>query len=302
MHKEVRTSVVAPVVSTAGLALCALVVAAFVGAFWHSFRHLWNVWQTNEDYSAGQLVPLAAAYMIWIKRDALRNCSLRADVSGVMVSIVGIALNAAGLYYLFASLANIGLVITALGIAITLLGRDGFRKIWFPLLFLFLMIPLPNRIHHAVLLPLQSVGAKVSVAVLEVTGVPTERFGHVLEVGGFRVAVAEACSGLRMAVAFLVVACVTAHIVNRPPWQKIAVVASAVPIALICNVVRIVFTACLYNAGKPELAQGLFHDAAGLLMMPIAVALIIFELWVFKRLTAPSAPDGMSKMAPGTGA
>lgn len=285
-----------------GLTVTALLLAALVAAFWHTFRALWSVWQTNEDYSAGQLVPLAVGYMLWTRRDIFYSRSPGVHSLGIPIVLAGTALNLLGLYYLFGSMASLGVILCINGLALTILGWRGYRQVWFPFAFLILMAPLPNRLHDKIMLPLQAMGAKVSVVVLEVTGVPTERFGHVLEVAGYRVAVAEACSGLRMAVAFLIVAGVMAYLVNRPSWQKAIIIASSVPIALICNVFRIVFTACLYNAGYVALAQGLFHDAAGLLMMPIAVALILGELWFMKGVSSgPADPEVFHSIAPDTG-
>lgn len=272
-------------------AVYAALVAVFVVAFWHTFAGLWRVWQTDLDYGAGQLVPIAAAYMLWTGRQALPHQGVTFNFGGMAVFFLGLALNIFGVYYLYSSLQNIGLVVAANGLAVTLLGWEGYKRVWHPFVFLILMAPLPKRAHDMVMLPLQTAGAWVSAGVLEILGVPTERRGNVLEVGSYQVAVAEACNGLRMAVAFLIVACVVAFIVNRPRWQKVTIVLSSVPIALVCNVVRIVFTACLYSAGYERLAQGVLHDAAGLLMMPLALILIFVELGILSKLVRP-AGDG----------
>jgi exosortase len=264
----------------AGLAI----VGLFVWAFDATLANLWHVWQRNPDYSSGQLVPLCVLYMVMTRRESLRGLRIGMWPVGLLVFLAGITMHALGGAYAYSSMEYLGMVVCANGVAMSLIGRAGTRKLWYPLVFLFLMLPLPHRVHTTVMLPLQTVCAQLSETILETVGIPVARFGHVLEVEGYRVAVAEACSGLRMALAFLIVTGVVAFVVERPMWQKMIVVSSSIPIALACNVLRIVSAAYLYSVGYPWLAQGAFHDGAGLLMMPVALLLIFLEFRLLSNL------------------
>lgn len=265
-------------------ALCAV----FVWAFWSTAGDLWRVWQGNPDYSAGQLVPLAALYMMSTRRGAIRKLQFRFWSGGLLAFGLGVGVHLFGRFYLYGSLENAGMVLCAAGIIMSILGREASAKLWYPLLFLFFMLPLPHRVHLSVLLPLQDISTRVSGTVLEMLAIPVVQQGHVLEVAGHRLAVAEACSGLRMAVAFMIVTAVVVYLVRRPRWQKAIVLLTAVPIAVVCNVVRIVGSACLYNAGLDFLAQGAFHDGAGILMMPVALLLIWVEFRALSNLAVPA--------------
>lgn len=261
--------------------------AMFLWAFESTLGSLWQIWQRNPDYSSGQLVPLCVLYMAMTRRESLRSVRIGFWPAGLLVFVTGLALHAFGGFYAFSSMQYFGMVVCINGLLMSLIGPEGVRRLWFPMLFLFLMLPLPHRVHTAVMLPLQTVCARISETILETIAVPVARFGHVLEVEGYRVAVAEACSGLRMALAFLIVTGVVAYVVNRPSWQKTIVLLSSIPIALACNVMRIVGAAYLYSVGYPELAQGAFHDGVGLLMMPIALGLIYLEFKLFSNLSIP---------------
>jgi len=260
----------------------------FVWAFWSTAGDLWRVWQGNPDYSAGQLVPLAALYMMSTRRGAIRKLQFRFWSGGLLAFGLGVGVHLFGRFYLYGSLENAGMVLCAAGIIMSILGREASAKLWYPLLFLFFMLPLPHRVHLSVLLPLQDISTRVSGTVLEMLAIPVVQQGHVLEVAGHRLAVAEACSGLRMAVAFMIVTAVVVYLVRRPRWQKAIVLLTAVPIAVVCNVVRIVGSACLYNAGLDFLAQGAFHDGAGILMMPVALLLIWVEFRALSNLAVPA--------------
>ncbi len=282
---------------------CVGLLAAFAWAFWPTVVQLWDVWQRDPDYSAGQLVPFAALYMVGTKLRDLQGIRVGLAPLGLVLFGVGFLMDVGGAYYLFASASNYGMVVAFIGLITAMVGTEGLKKLWFPLLFLFLMLPLPGRIHDAVMLPLQEASAAFSGSILEVFGIPVERFGNVLEISGQRIAVAEACNGLRMAMAFLIVTGLVAYVIRRPLWQRIVVLSSSVPIALACNIIRIVVTAALYHAGHAWLAQGIFHDGAGLLMMPLALSMILLELWFLSTLYAPTMPRaayarGMDRTTP----
>ena len=269
---------------------CVSLLVMFAWSFWPNVVQLWDVWQQNPDYSAGQLVPLAALYMVGIKLRDLQGLRIGIAPVGLGLFGLGFLLNLAGVYFLYGSASNYGMVLAFIGLVTAMIGTAGLKKLWYPLAFLFLMLPLPGRLHDAVMLPLQEASAALSGSILEVFGVPVERFGNVLEIAGQRIAVAEACNGLRMAMAFLIVTGLVAYVIRRPRWQRVVVFLSSVPIALACNIFRIVVTASLYHAGHAWLAQGIFHDGAGLLMMPLALSMIILELWFLSTLYAPSLP------------
>jgi exosortase len=275
--------------ATPGVATGALLLGTFIWAFWSTIGDLWTFFARNTDYSAGQLVPAAALYMVVTRRSRLSSVSARFWWPGAALFALGLAANCFGRYYRYSSAENLGVVTCAVGIISSIAGYQICRRLWYPLLFLFLMVPLPHTIHGAVMLPLQGMSAQVATTVLETIGIPAVRSGHVLEVAGHQIAVAEACSGLRMALAFLIVTGVIAFVVDRPRWQRIAVLLSSVPIALACNVVRVVFSAYLFSIGQEWLAQGAFHDGAGLIMMPAAVGFVFFEFWLLSNLVVPSS-------------
>lgn len=258
-----------------------MLAGVFIWTFWDAVERLWGVWQRHPDYGVGQLVPLAAAYLIYTRRAELSEWTPQRWWPGVAVFFAGVGSTWAGEWYAFPFLAYAGVVLSANGILMSLLGRGHWKAFLYPMLFLFLACPLPQRLHETIMLPLQTLGASLSSGFLELVGVPALRSGHVLEIGGRQVAVAEACSGLRMVMALVVVVAFVADLVRRPFWQRAILLLSAIPVALTCNVARIVFASLLYYADLPWLAEGAFHDAAGLAMVPIALMLIVLELrWI----------------------
>lgn len=254
-------------------------------AFWPVAYRLFRDWQGDPNYSVGQLVPLAALYVLWDRRNSWRNCTLRPCWWGLALCLAAVAVWYAGLLFLYESAERFALVLMILGLVMWVGGWHLFFKIRWILLMLFLMIPMPGRLHNAVAGPLQQFATAGTVFLLEAGGIEVAREGNTLLLGqDTRVGIAEACSGLRMLTAFVIVAATFALLVDRPRWQKIVLLISSIPIAILCNMLRLIVTVIIYKLANSSLAEKFFHDFAGLTMMPLAVALVFAELWLLRKL------------------
>ena len=272
-----------------GLAL----LGCFVWSYWPTIRDLFAFWQANEDYSSGQFVPLIALYLLWGKRTQLAELPVRTSGWGLGLLLVAQLIRFYGIYDLYGSLERYSLILTIIGTTWFILGTRCVLRLKWILLFLFLAIPLPNRVHSAVSLPLQDFATRSAVFGLELIGHLVVREGNVLRMSDQNtVAVAEACSGLRMLNAFAVVCVAMAFIVRRPLGQKALLVFSAVPIAVFSNTVRLVATVLLFEYAGSQTAERFFHDFAGITMMPFAIAALVLELKLLSWLRGNSSPSG----------
>ena len=87
---------------------------------------------------------------------------------------------------------------------------------------------------------------------------------------------------------------------RREPFIRVLIAISAPPIAIIANVTRITVTAILYEKVSQQLGDKIFHELAGWLMMPMAIALLWAETALFDRLFV--APEREAPIALGTAA
>jgi exosortase len=274
-----------------GIAGAVAALGALIWTYWATLVVLVEDWRGDDDYSVGQLVPLVALWLLWRRRAAIRKCSLAPCWWGIGLILLAQAARAFGLLFLYESAERYSIVLTLAGVALLVAGRQVFRQVFWIWLFLFLMIPFPGRIHNMISGPLQTLATVGAVFLLEVFGVTVAREGNVILLNdGMPLAVAEACSGLRMLTAFIVVAATLAFLIRRPRWQKLALLVSSVPIAIFCNLVRLVVTAILYLTAGSETAERFFHDFAGLAMMPLAVLILAGELWLMKKLVVVEEP------------
>ena len=271
-----------------GIAVVVSLLAALFWAYWPVLVSLFKEWQSDDNYSVGQLVPLVAIYLIWRDRAVLRELGASPCWWGLGLIFLAMMAHAYGLLFLYESAERYSFVLAVSGVVLLVAGWRTFRSVFWILLFLFLMVPFPGRIHNMISGPMQNMATVGSVFLLEVFGVTVSQEGNVILLNGsIPLAVAEACSGLRMLTAFIVVASAMAFMVNRPRWQKITLVLTSIPIAIACNLARLCVTAMLYLVADSETAERFFHDFAGLTMMPIAVFILFGELWLMNKLVVP---------------
>lgn len=262
-----------------------LVLMAFVWCYWSILKDLWNVWRRSDEYSSGLLVPFLAIYILWSKRDIIAKCPLRPCAWGVLAFVAAQAIRLFGLFFMYRSAERLSVVLSIAALVLLLFGSQLFRKVSTVLLFMFLMLPWPNRIQTAVTGPLQSWATSSAVFCLEVLGYEVVQEGNIIHIGKASVAVAEACNGLRMITAFFVISGLVVLLVRRAWWEKLIVLISSLPIALLCNTIRLALTALAFTVVSGEYWEKLFHDFGGYAMMPLALATIVVELWLLTRLT-----------------
>jgi exosortase len=267
-------------------------LAMTIWAYWPTITGLIREWHRNKDYSAGQLVPLTALFLVWHDRKKLYDCSLSPSwLLGIVLLFLAQIIRTFGLLFMYESAECYSLVLTIWALVLMVIGWQAFRKVFWILIFLFLMVPLPGRIHNMISGPLQNIATAGSVFLLETFGANVNQNGNIVTLNGHTtMAVEEACNGLRMLTAFIIVAAFVSYMIKRSRFQKVFLLLSSIPVAVMCNIVRLCITAVLFMLVSTEVAEKFFHDFAGFAMMPVAVVLIFGELWLMNILTVKETP------------
>ncbi len=206
---------------------------------------------------------------------------------------LGIAVRLGGTFYHFLWFDAVSLLLCLAGLALAVGGRAVWRWAWPSIAFLMFMIPLPHTLAVAMTNPLQRVATVASTFMLQTFGLPAVADGNVIHLNDVELGIVEACSGLRMLVVFFALSTAVALVVQRPLWERLVLVLSAVPIALLANTVRITATGILHETAGRAVADVVFHDLAGWLMMPLALAFMWGELKIMQKLFLDPTPAGM---------
>jgi exosortase len=265
-------------------AAAGFLLMVFIWSYWFNIKDLWNIWQRSDEYSSGLLVPFLAVYVLWSQRGQIASCNIRPSLWGLPIFLAAQAINLFGLFFMYSSMERFSIVVCIAGLTLLLFGWELFRKVFTTLIFLFLMLPLPHSIHSSLILPLQSWSTSSAVFCLEMMGYDVAREGNIIDINGTMVAVAEACNGLRMVMAFFVVGGFIILLSKRVWWEKVVILVSSLPIALLCNTIRLAITAVAFTVLKGERWEKIFHDFGGYAMMPLAIGIIVFEFWLLARI------------------
>jgi exosortase len=272
-----------------------VVVAALAFAFSGALRELIVLWTTKADYSHGLLIVPFCAYLLATRREFFPVTIAWPDWRGLpflaLAAVVYVAADKVNLAreWLQASAVMLAFV----GVVVMFCGRwQGLLWAWPVLVFLPLAFPLPFRVENAVSLKLRSFATRWGNYGFQTIGLPSYQEGNVIVLphaeGETRLGVEQACSGLSMLLAFVALSAAIAFLYKSRPWVDRAIIFfSAFPIALICNMLRIVVTGLVYYAGWTQLGDLIVHDLAGWLMMPLALGILWLELRLMDWVTEP---------------
>jgi exosortase len=272
----------------AGFGGMALLLLALLWAYWPTLGALANVWSRSEEYSHGWLVPVFAAVLLWHRRQLLDLAVLKLNPWGLVILLVSAALRVAGAYYYYQWFDMVSLVPCLAGLVVLLGGWPALRWAWPGVAFLLFMMPLPFSLGAFMAPTLQSLATLTSTYTLQTLGFPAISEGNIILLRDARIGVVEACGGLSMLLVFFALSTAVALVVDRTLLDRLLIVASALPIAVIANVVRITVTTIVHDQISATAGDAL-HDVAGWFMMPLALGMLWIELQLLNRLLVP--PD-----------
>lgn len=273
---------------SSGMVAATVVVVALIASYLPSIRSLVRTWTDEPNYSHGFLVAPIAGLILWMRRRELARVRIEPSAIGWLglLAILGVRAYLYQRNEMWMEGATIPLAAACLVLAF-----GGWRLLWWAapgLAFLLFMLPLPPSMNIVAAGPLQTMATIASSTILGLTGLPVLYEGHVIYVGQQPLEVARACSGLSMLMSF--VALVTAMTIiqrERPIWERVVLLLSTIPIALLVNILRIVATGWAYHALGHEFGEKVAHDTAGWLMMPTALVLVFLELKLLSWLIVP---------------
>ncbi len=268
--RERRTSIL-----YAGAA-SALAFGIFGPILYYMFRH----WGAVDDYSHGFFVGPLAIYFAWGRRHQLRRAIIRPSWWGVVPLALGSLALVIGRLGVELTAMRVSFVLTLIGLQILLLGREVFRILAFPMLFLFFMVPLPQSLVNVIAFPLQLIAADFAVQTLHLLHIPALREGNIIHLADTQLFVAEACAGLHSLMALGMLAVLFAYYFRKNRMEQIIIVLSAIPIAIFVNAFRVALTGFLADRMGSDAAHGLIHMTEGVFTFGLAFGLLLIEAWL----------------------
>jgi|SRR5579883_85141 len=275
--------------------LISLLVATAV--LYHSVLfHLAVQWWSDPNFSHGAFVPFFSAFLVWRKREQLRDIPQNPSWSGLIFLIAGLAMLTLGTFGAELFLSRFSILLVIAGICIYCAGWKLFRAVLFPWALLVLMIPIPAIIFNQITFPLQILSSKLASALLPLCNVPVLREGNVINLPSIPLEVAEACSGIRSLMSLTTMAIIYGTLADNNVVRKILLALAAIPIAVAANAFRIFGTGLLVQYWDPDKALGFFHEFSGWVIFIFSLMLLLSAhklLIAFSRKSPQAVATGV---------
>ncbi len=230
-------------------------------------------WYTNENYSQGFLIPFISGYLVWQQRQRISELPIRPHNSGFLMLIF------CCLFFMAASIGaelfsmRLSMLMILFSSVVFLAGWPIAKTLSAPIGYLIFMIPLPAIIWNKIAFPLKLFATHMAVSAIRAANIPVYGEGNIIYLANTTLQVVDACSGLRSLTSLLAISAAFALITDHSKVKKIILFLSAVPIAILLNIVRLFMTAVLASRFGPQVAQGFLHEISGLIVFALALVL-----------------------------
>jgi EpsI family protein len=256
-----------------------LLIGAFVFAYVSVFPYLIKTWN-RADYSHGFLIPLISGYLIWVKRESLRELPIQPNLMGIFVMAIAGFILIMGKVGSVKVVQELTLILMIIGLSLTFLGTKYLKSLFLPIAYLLLMVPIFDQFIDHISWPLQLFSARFATEILSYLGIPVFNKMQYIETPYIKFEIIEACSGFRYLISIFAIAIPLAYYTQKKRWRRGAVLVSAVIIGIIANSVRVAFVVTwsyfsrgYYDTHGPlHIFQGLFVSIIGLFFLFIGTS------------------------------
>lgn len=274
-----------------GLFWFALLVLGSIPIFWIGIVSLGQAWATAE-YSHGPLIPVISLYLFLRE---MRNYppppgEVRDRWPGILVIAFGLVVAILGNLASVPDIVTYAMIIWTGGVVLTVFGWNIGRRHQLPVLHLVFMLPLPNFIYWKLTILLQGISSAIGVWFVQQAGVSVYLDGNIIDLGVYKLQVAEACSGLRYLFPILSFSYLFALLYRGPIWHKVVLLISAAPLTVLMNSIRIGVIGILVNHHGIEMAEGFLHFFEGWVIFLTCIAILFAMAVALQRLTPNPKP------------
>ncbi|MEY8829326.1 VPLPA-CTERM-specific exosortase XrtD [Sedimentitalea sp. XS_ASV28] len=246
--------------------------------FFDGMDALATAWQLPE-YSHGPLIPILSAllFLRQLKEYPVEPGPKNDRWAGVLVVFVALVVATLGNLANISDIVAYALILWVGGILLVSFGWNTGKHFWPPVVHLVYMLPLPGVIYYKMTTWLQFISSELGVWFLRLLSVPVFLEGNIIDLGVYKLHVAEACSGLRYLFPIMSFSYIFAVLYKGPMWHKAVLLISAAPITVLMNSVRIAFAGVLVQELGLEWLEGFTHFFEGWVIFLICI-LLLFAL------------------------
>ena len=262
-------------------------IALIVTAFHEAIAHLIRIWDTQEEYSFGYIIPFISLFLIWQRKDQLERIPFSGSWSGFVMVLVALVFLAVGELSTLGTVSQYALLLAIAGLALSYTGTAGFRVILVPVAVLAFMVPLPNYLLREISQALQLLSSQLGVALIRLCDISVFLEGNVIDLGAMKLQVVEACSGLRYLFPLMTLGFIAAYFYQEKFWKRAVLFLSTIPVTVLMNSFRIGLIGITVEFWGKSMAEGLLHEFEGWIIFMACTAVMLLEMWLLTYWSKP---------------
>jgi exosortase D (VPLPA-CTERM-specific) len=269
-----------------GLFWFVLAVVSALPLFWLGLTGLATEW-TRPEYSHGPIIPVLSFYMFLREMKFVPPAAGPVTDRNIGVGLIALSLAMAALGNLVRidDIVFYALIVWVGGLILTGFGFSRGWVFWPSVLHLVFMLPLPQFLYWKLNIALQLVSSEIGVSLVRLAGAPVFLDGNVIDLGVYKLQVAEACSGLRYLFPIMSFSYVFAVLYRGPVWHKIVLLLAAAPLAVLMNSIRIGIIGVLVDRYGIGQAEGFLHFFEGWIIFLTCIAILFAMAVAMQRLS-----------------
>lgn len=274
--------------------ICFLVWVLTGALFFPLFLKLYGLsWKTADNTHTYFVLPIFL-WFVWRKRIILRNLITKqiptANYLGLSVFIFSLSLFIFGQHNQYLFISTLSFVFALFGLANYLYGPNIAKVLYFPFLYLLLLVPIPKEILDTVTLPMRYGVSAATEIVLSFFGYPITREGLLLTIDNIEIFMGSPCSGYRSLITLVSLSLLYVYVSKSRLLNKYILILAVVPIALTGNFIRVISIFLITYYFGEEAGQGFFHGFSGIVVFSITLVGFVGIDWVLKRcMPGPAA-------------
>ena len=246
------------------------------------------IWLEDEEYGHGMMVVGILVYLLYRNREKLITANISNRWLGVVMSLAALLMFSLGEVSGIAPIQMYSIWLFAVAASLSIGGWPLFKKLLIPLCIIFLLIPLPNVLGPMLTSQLQPISSKLGVWVIRLFGGVVYLEGNVIDMGGVKLLVAEACAGLRYLFPLMSIGAIAGYLMLAPTWMRWALFIATIPVTVFMNSFRIGVTGLLTEAYGTSHTEGFLHFFEGWVVFVASLIILIAFAWLLTKLMAES--------------
>ena len=268
-----------------------LIVLMLTGFCWLLYQSgLLLIWLTDEEYGHGFMVIGLLAYILYRNRESLKLLCKSSHWVGSIISFVALLLFILGDMSGIVIIRMYSIWFFVIAAVFAIGGWRLFRKLFIPVLIVFLLIPLPNLVSSLLTAELQLISSNIGVWVIRLFGGVVFLEGNVIDMGGVKLLVAEACAGLRYLFPLMSIGAIAGYLMHAPLWMRWTLFIVTIPITILMNSFRIGVTGLLTEIYGSSHTEGFLHFFEGWIVFVASLSILLILAWVMLK-SVPGSPS-----------